>query len=695
MSMHVPLGPALRRYFSMSTVFPNKSSRLERNHSCACEATSTSAPEGGQSLQNLRNAQRFRSRQKRLDRIIWRLEKKIYGSPTAENGSYEKQILHERMLEDTIERRSKLDDLDLSKADVAARRLLLLSQDLGLDPNILAQVSEINGQVLNIQPFELRSRIALLSNVLGLQSPADLLDLSLKHPTLLTRPSQSLAKNIPELAALLKSRGMDIRAMARKQPDLLLQNAGTVRLKMDALPAALDLPPRRAREVISECPQLLRRSASTVHERLKLLQKLFDSVPRNFLSELICKDPRILCFSSKTLSAKFSSLMSKYGSFQADVVDMILVDPNVLLKMPVLTSINSASLSYPEQQQQKQKALSVNVDVKKPGTPALTGTGRLLALASAFGAPLIDVLKLCASPNSKVHEWSPAESSQKISALASVLGITLQEAKGMVKSQLRLLEVSGEVLQQRAVQLAELFGPSRLSAFQRSASTQIPADSTAGISPELHVPPIAITHPDLLLREPEALQELLQEVAKQLNMPLARVPALIQVVPALILEPSKTFTKLQTIQQLLGDVSSNLVLELITKEPGILKVSPQELTAVYEELASSFGSFREDALQLILADPSVLLKGIKAEASFSQMDCGGEAPSVSESVQKKKGRKENKRTRKDDGGKRRGGSDYDERPRLDQDSDPRSRGRFREQVVPSLDLAEGGRYLRR
>jgi hypothetical protein len=50
------------------------------------------------------------------------------------------------------------------------------------------------------------------------------------------RPSHSLAKNIPELAALLKSRGMDIRSMARKQPDLLLQNAGTVRLKMDALP---------------------------------------------------------------------------------------------------------------------------------------------------------------------------------------------------------------------------------------------------------------------------------------------------------------------------------------------------------------------------------------------------------------------------------------------------------------------------
>ena len=48
----------------------------------------------------------------------------------------------------------------------------------------------------------------------------------------------------------------------------------------------------------------------------QLLQKLFDSVPRNFLSELVCQDPRVLCVSSATMQAKFSILMSKYGSFQ-------------------------------------------------------------------------------------------------------------------------------------------------------------------------------------------------------------------------------------------------------------------------------------------------------------------------------------------------------------------------------------------
>ena len=48
----------------------------------------------------------------------------------------------------------------------------------------------------------------------------------------------------------------------------------------------------------------------------QLLQQLFDSVPRNFLSELVSQDPRVLCVSSATMASKFKNLMSKYGSFQ-------------------------------------------------------------------------------------------------------------------------------------------------------------------------------------------------------------------------------------------------------------------------------------------------------------------------------------------------------------------------------------------
>ncbi len=53
------------------------------------------------------------------------------------------------------------------------------------------------------------------------------------------RASFDLAKSLPNLSALLKSRGMDLRDMARRQPDLLLQNPGTIRMKLDAMPGAL------------------------------------------------------------------------------------------------------------------------------------------------------------------------------------------------------------------------------------------------------------------------------------------------------------------------------------------------------------------------------------------------------------------------------------------------------------------------
>ena len=41
------------------------------------------------------------------------------------------------------------------------------------------------------------------------------------------------------MAALFKSRGMDLKDMARKQPDLLLQAPGTLRTKLDAIPGML------------------------------------------------------------------------------------------------------------------------------------------------------------------------------------------------------------------------------------------------------------------------------------------------------------------------------------------------------------------------------------------------------------------------------------------------------------------------
>ena len=61
------------------------------------------------------------------------------------------------------------------------------SKELGIDPALLAQLAEVNGQLLLLQPLELRARVMLLESALELQNAQAVLELALKHPTLLTK----------------------------------------------------------------------------------------------------------------------------------------------------------------------------------------------------------------------------------------------------------------------------------------------------------------------------------------------------------------------------------------------------------------------------------------------------------------------------------------------------------------------------
>ena len=69
----------------------------------------------------------------------------------------------------------------------AAWRLVAHSKELGVDPALLAQLAEVNGQLLLLQPLELRARVMLLESALELQNAQAVLELALKHPTLLTK----------------------------------------------------------------------------------------------------------------------------------------------------------------------------------------------------------------------------------------------------------------------------------------------------------------------------------------------------------------------------------------------------------------------------------------------------------------------------------------------------------------------------
>lgn len=60
---------------------------------------------------------RQRSREARLDRVIGRLENKLYGKPPA-LAVEAKQVIMERVLEDSYKRKQRLEDLDLTQPDV-------------------------------------------------------------------------------------------------------------------------------------------------------------------------------------------------------------------------------------------------------------------------------------------------------------------------------------------------------------------------------------------------------------------------------------------------------------------------------------------------------------------------------------------------------------------------------------------------
>ena len=59
---------------------------------------------------------------------------------------------------------------------------------MAVDPALLARLAELDGgQVLLLQPLELRARAMLLESALGLQSDQEVLEVALEFPTLMTQ----------------------------------------------------------------------------------------------------------------------------------------------------------------------------------------------------------------------------------------------------------------------------------------------------------------------------------------------------------------------------------------------------------------------------------------------------------------------------------------------------------------------------
>lgn len=87
---------------------------------------------------------------------------------------------------------------------------------------------------------------------------------------------------------------------------------------------------------------------------------------------------------------------------------------------------------------------------------------------------------------------------------------------------------------------------------------------------------------------------------------------------------SSTGEKLLALQSLF-EVPRALVVELLCKEPALLQLEVHELETRFKALAATFGSFTDDALMMVLADPSMLMRAGAGKALRSYDEEEGDA----------------------------------------------------------------------
>jgi hypothetical protein len=128
-----------------------------------------------------------------------------------------------------------------------------------------------------------------------------------------------------------------------------------------------------------------------------------------------------------------------------------------------------------------------------------------------------------------------------------------------------------------------------------------------GISPE-ELQQVVRDAPGLMALSGEAAQARLQQLGATLGLRQQQALAVVQQQPLLLaLAEEELLERAAGLAELLG-VPPGLLSECIAREPRLLCCSREELVVRFDALAVGFGAFREDAVDVILADPSVLLR---------------------------------------------------------------------------------------
>ncbi|MEW5300006.1 MAG: hypothetical protein WDW36_002970 [Sanguina aurantia] len=286
----------------------------------------------------------------------------------------------------------------------------------------------------------------------------------------------------------------------------------------------------------------------------------------------------------------------------------------------------------------------------------------LLLLSSGSGVPLTAVLQLCVVDDT-VLAGGREGLDARLTALGTAMSMDAVGVKSAVTTHPGLLAIPQAELDRRRDSLQALLQPKApspasasnptrrqgaaaaatagdfLSRFTEArlpaatlASTAAAAESgdgsgsstSGGSSGSSSSSSMVARHPELLLSAPEQVERQLQQLGEMFDLSMAAVLVMVAAAPSLALRPvSESGEKLLALQSLF-EVPRPLVVELLCKEPALLQLEVHELEARFKALAATFGSFTDDALMMVLADPSMLMRAGagKALRSYDEEEGG-------------------------------------------------------------------------
>eukprot|EP00798_Chlamydomonas_sp_ICE-L_P014212 gene14212-20182_t len=235
---------------------------------------------------------------------------------------------------------------------------------------------------------------------------------------------------------------------------------------------------------------------------------------------------------------------------------------------------------------------------------------------------------------------------RQVYALAKVLGVSVPEARRLATTAPSLLGLTAQELESRAQAISQVLSGGALPASVLSGAAQggpspsaslspAPSSMAGGVGTAGPASQTLISYlPELLLMDAEEVAAALKLLETELRVSPSEAREIAAAHPSVLLQlangSAELQEKLSTLQLLLG-LPVGVVAELMVKEPRLLLLPAAKLQAGLDKLSGGLNSFGSaDAMDMVLADPTVLLRA--AEEKLKGSEVNGEASASSDGM---------------------------------------------------------------